>query len=319
MITKYIGDRYVGLSSDTKPANLKDGGQFEEIDTGKRYTFISGGWIWNTQREIQDILPDGVNITGGNYDYGYNTSGFDTFDVSGALGFIYETGKHQLEVVVDGVRLVPNLDYEETSTSIITFKYLLPSYSDIYVKAIYPSATAGAPDQTITYEVTGDSTFLMVTGAQDVSGVKTFKVPAFFESGLYISGKAATTGGPYYPLSANPNGYLTSSTVGGVNYLSVTGKNISGTVGISGKGSIYVTTGNNNTILISGSNSTLVDDGTFVRTSGDQIISGNKSFKNNVYISGIAELSGISVRASDGTTHPLTMIKTGSLYIFQID
>jgi hypothetical protein len=43
-ITKYAGDRYVGLSSDTKPTNVLDGAVFFETDTKKIYLKGSGTW-----------------------------------------------------------------------------------------------------------------------------------------------------------------------------------------------------------------------------------------------------------------------------------
>jgi hypothetical protein len=43
-ITKYAGDRYVGLSSDTKPTNVLDGAVFFESDTLKIYLLVSGIW-----------------------------------------------------------------------------------------------------------------------------------------------------------------------------------------------------------------------------------------------------------------------------------
>lgn len=43
-ITKYAGDRYVGLSSDTKPTNVLDGAIFTETDTLKIFLLVSGSW-----------------------------------------------------------------------------------------------------------------------------------------------------------------------------------------------------------------------------------------------------------------------------------
>lgn len=42
---KYIGDRYVGLSSDTKPLNVLDGALFYETDTKLGYIKVSGAYV----------------------------------------------------------------------------------------------------------------------------------------------------------------------------------------------------------------------------------------------------------------------------------
>jgi hypothetical protein len=109
-------------------------------------------------------------------------------------------------------------------------------------------------------------------------------------SSLFISGKPVTTGGPYYPLSSNPAGYLT--TAYGVSYLSVTGRNVSGNIILSGQGGITIYTGINNTILISGSNSSFVSDATYVRTTGIQLIQGIKTF-TGFYTSGTGINKGL--------------------------
>lgn len=43
-IQKYSGDEVVGVSTDTKPTNMKDGARFFETDTKKIYLLISGSW-----------------------------------------------------------------------------------------------------------------------------------------------------------------------------------------------------------------------------------------------------------------------------------
>lgn len=47
-LTRFVGDRFAGTSSDIKPAgNLSDGARFLETDTMRRYVYIiaSGGWV----------------------------------------------------------------------------------------------------------------------------------------------------------------------------------------------------------------------------------------------------------------------------------
>ena len=43
-VSKYAGDKYVGLSSDSKPNNVVDGAVFYETDTKYVYEKISGTW-----------------------------------------------------------------------------------------------------------------------------------------------------------------------------------------------------------------------------------------------------------------------------------
>ena len=52
-ITKYAGDRYVGLSSDTKPTNVSDGAIFTEIDTLEIFLLVSGSW-----ERIKNVLSN---------------------------------------------------------------------------------------------------------------------------------------------------------------------------------------------------------------------------------------------------------------------
>lgn len=43
-IRKYIGDRFTGLASDTKPINVTDGATFYETDTKRLFLLVSGTW-----------------------------------------------------------------------------------------------------------------------------------------------------------------------------------------------------------------------------------------------------------------------------------
>jgi len=44
-IKKYAGDRFTGLSGDTKPLDVGDGALFSETDTGKIYVKVSGSYV----------------------------------------------------------------------------------------------------------------------------------------------------------------------------------------------------------------------------------------------------------------------------------
>lgn len=44
MIQRYAGDKITGLSTDTKPTNIKDGATFYETDTGKVYIKVDNQW-----------------------------------------------------------------------------------------------------------------------------------------------------------------------------------------------------------------------------------------------------------------------------------
>lgn len=52
-VQKYAGDRYVGLSTDTKPTNVIDGASFFESDTLKIFLLVSGSW-----QEIKTVLSN---------------------------------------------------------------------------------------------------------------------------------------------------------------------------------------------------------------------------------------------------------------------
>lgn len=43
-IQKYVSDKIIGLSTDSKPTNISDGAVFFETDTKKIYLKISGSW-----------------------------------------------------------------------------------------------------------------------------------------------------------------------------------------------------------------------------------------------------------------------------------
>lgn len=43
-VKRYAGDKFTGLSGDTKPASVVEGATFYELDTGKQFNFYSGSW-----------------------------------------------------------------------------------------------------------------------------------------------------------------------------------------------------------------------------------------------------------------------------------
>ncbi len=45
--------RFVGLSTDTKPTNAPPGSKFREADTGKVYVFHDGDWY----PETPEVVP----------------------------------------------------------------------------------------------------------------------------------------------------------------------------------------------------------------------------------------------------------------------
>lgn len=67
-VTRYIGDRFFGTSSDIKPAgNLSDGAEFIEGDTLNTYIFItaSGGWVLETSGGSGSSSVTGNFLTSG--------------------------------------------------------------------------------------------------------------------------------------------------------------------------------------------------------------------------------------------------------------
>jgi len=99
-IKKYVGDKYVGLSSDTKPTNVADGATFYETDTLQLYLKVGGSWNLNT---IQGYTGSaGVNgytgsqgvtgFTGSQGSIGFTGSaGSNGF--TGSVGFTGSAGK----------------------------------------------------------------------------------------------------------------------------------------------------------------------------------------------------------------------------------
>ena len=82
-----------------------------------------------------------------------------------------------------------------------------------------------------------------------------------------------TSSGQYIYISGSSS---SSSSAGGVNYLNVTGLNVSGNVILTGVNGISLYTGINNTIYISGSSTATISN--VVYTTGNQTISGIKTF-----------------------------------------
>lgn len=137
------------------------------------------------------------------------------------------------------------------------------------------------------------------------------------DTGIFVV--RGETGNAFYPRFGNPAGYVTSA-VGGGGITGVTGISVSGSIPLTGLvnisgGSgilatlvdqqivISVSPSNLTTVsgiggvqvissgtflLVSGGSSTFNDDGTFVHTTGIQIISGEKTFVNDLKILGFA-------------------------------
>jgi len=54
MIKRYAGDRFTGLSTDTKPNTVDDGAQFTELDTGDVYNKEAGSWVKGAEANQTD-------------------------------------------------------------------------------------------------------------------------------------------------------------------------------------------------------------------------------------------------------------------------
>lgn len=137
------------------------------------------------------------------------------------------------------------------------------------------------------------------TGATTNRGIAASDVAASIKS--YAPFVNMTTGGPYYPLSSNPSGYLTSAQAGGVNNINVTGGNTSGNVVLTGGSGI--------TLSVSGQSIKISTDGTFSRTTGNQTISGIKTFAEKI---GTDTVSGLGGNSSLITSNGLTGLNWGT-------
>jgi len=83
-ITKYVGDRITGLSTDTKPTNISDGAVFFETDTRKIY--LKGAGVW---AEVDyDNYTDAEAVSAIKADEDWNATDWDT---------AYGWGDHSLE------------------------------------------------------------------------------------------------------------------------------------------------------------------------------------------------------------------------------
>jgi hypothetical protein len=75
-LKRYVGDKIVGLSTDTKPTNVPDGATFYETDTLEFYVLTSGSW------ELLKPIP------GNNKEIFYNNNGA----LAGATGLTLDSG-----------------------------------------------------------------------------------------------------------------------------------------------------------------------------------------------------------------------------------
>jgi len=164
------------------------------------------------------------------------------------------------------------------------------------------------------YESTTDAAHLSSTGFAKYNTVFTDWVDPLNANRFSAnSGRFATTGwtiNNFYPLNSNPANYLTSAAAGGVQSLNVTGKTVSGVIILTGLGNITLSTGINNTIRISGTNS-FTDDGTYVRTTGNQTVSGIKYLQALVLNAGQTGTGTAPFKMTSGSL--LTYPETGAI------
>lgn len=112
-VKKYAGDKFVGLSTDTKPLNVADGATFFEYDTHKLFNKIAGVWVW--------IPASGV---------AYSNASFPSFDdVRDALDYLLYTplsivsftnsvGSIEIGSTVNNVNLDWSYNHDVTSQSL---------------------------------------------------------------------------------------------------------------------------------------------------------------------------------------------------------
>lgn len=87
-IIRYAGDRFVGLSTDVKPTNVKDGARFDESDTLSSYQLISSVWTLFSGFSGYSGISGFSGIVG--------TSGYSGVGVSGFSGYSGISGESGL-------------------------------------------------------------------------------------------------------------------------------------------------------------------------------------------------------------------------------
>ena len=330
-VIRYIGDRFAGLSTDVKPTgNLHSGAHFEELDTYKTYTFVTGGWVW-TNDFSSSAFTGNAELGIGDVTFivpYYDPTGDQQYylDISES-GLYYEYGKNQLTVNVNGLTQVLNTDYFEdsgayypTGTAIL-FDYLLPIDSIVNVKVTALSGSGalviggGGGGNTYNYYNT-------YTGSTIVSG--DLYTGSIIVSGDYYTGSVIVSGDLYTGSIIVSGNYYTGCTV-------VSGDLYTGSIIVSGDlytGSIIVSgdyyTGS---IIVSGDYYTgsIIASGNYYTgctiVSGDLytgsiIVSGNYytgcTIISGNYItggSGSGLFSGYGMITSDTTVHQVTMLK----------
>lgn len=124
-IINYCGDRFAGLSTDTKPiTGLHSGALFVELDTLKQWTFTSGQWFWNSSHEqnflqkIQTINVTGTRISGHVTFTGIG-QGFGVFMSGNTIVFSGTTGAGGGSFVDDGTFV--RITGEQTISGVKTF------------------------------------------------------------------------------------------------------------------------------------------------------------------------------------------------------
>lgn len=119
--------------------------------------------------------------------------------------------------------------------------------------------------------------------------------------------------GQFYS-SANPSGFITSTQTPGIQSINVSGNVISGAVTFTGVGGLAISiTGQ--VIVISGSNNTGVSQSlnNVIFQTGDQAISGNKSFASPLVVTGSISAVNSTIFASNyGNNQGNTIIGAGS-------
>lgn len=118
---------------------------------------------------------------------------------------------------------------------------------------------------------------------------------------IFISGQHVTTGGPYYPLNSNPSGYVTAAQAGGVQNVVISGATLSGNITFTGIGGLIVSRTGQTIYFSGGAGSTGTSQNltNVVFTTGDQTISGNKSFANPLVVSGNISAVGANIIANN--------------------
>ena len=242
-IVKYVGDRYAGLSTDTKPTGgLTSGAHFEELDTFRTYSFVTGGWVWTN-----NFTASGISISGnaalciGDVTFiipEHSPSGDEQYYLEIATsGLIYLFGQNQLTVSVNGITQILNSDYNEdsgvyypTGTAIL-LNYDPPAESAVNVKVTSISGEGAAiggveGGNTFDFYTINTGTFITAsgnyyTGCSIVSGdfyTGTILVSGDYYTGIFASGNYYTgctfVSGNYYTGCIIASGdYYTGSTI----------------------------------------------------------------------------------------------------------